>query len=220
MLTLALDAAVSTGSVALLDGARVLAERETPMRDAHHERLLPAVAAVLEEGGATVGSLGRMVCGSGPGSFTSLRIAASIAKGFAMGRSLPLYAVPSLLLTVVGSPASAAGGRFLSVLDAMRGESFAACYEIAGDGDAVEVAPPAIARTSELDALAARFAARLIGPGMPIDARPRAAGLARLGRWLERESPVELGGWEPLYGRLAEAQVRWEAAHGRPLEAR
>jgi tRNA threonylcarbamoyladenosine biosynthesis protein TsaB len=220
VLTLALDAAISTGSVALLDGARVLAERETPMRDAHRERLLPAVASALEDGGASVASLGRIVCGGGPGSFTSLRIAASIAKGFAMARALPLHTVPSLLLTVVGSDASEAGGRFLSVLDAMRGESFAACYEIGDDGDAEELAPPAIAKASELDALAARFGARLIGPGMPIDARPRAAGVARLGRRLARESPVELGTWEPLYGRLAEAQVRWEAAHGRPLETR
>jgi len=29
--------------------------------------------------------------------------------------------------------------------------------------------------------------------------------------------PVDLASWEPDYGRLAEAQVRWEAAHGRPL---
>jgi tRNA threonylcarbamoyladenosine biosynthesis protein TsaB len=29
--------------------------------------------------------------------------------------------------------------------------------------------------------------------------------------------PVDLASWEPEYGRLAEAQVRWEAAHGRPL---
>jgi tRNA threonylcarbamoyladenosine biosynthesis protein TsaB len=30
--------------------------------------------------------------------------------------------------------------------------------------------------------------------------------------------PVDLASWEPSYGRLAEAQVRWEAAHGRPLQ--
>jgi tRNA threonylcarbamoyladenosine biosynthesis protein TsaB len=29
--------------------------------------------------------------------------------------------------------------------------------------------------------------------------------------------PVDLARWEPMYGRLAEAQVKWEAAHGRPL---
>jgi tRNA threonylcarbamoyladenosine biosynthesis protein TsaB len=34
-----------------------------------------------------------------------------------------------------------------------------------------------------------------------------------------RSGPVDLAGWEPDYGRLAEAQVRWEAVHGRPLTA-
>jgi tRNA threonylcarbamoyladenosine biosynthesis protein TsaB len=29
--------------------------------------------------------------------------------------------------------------------------------------------------------------------------------------------PVDRARWEPAYGRLAEAQVKWEAAHGRPL---
>lgn len=220
MLTLALDAAVSTGSVALLDGRRVLAERATPMRDAHRERLLPAVAAVLEAGGATIASLERIVCGGGPGSFTSLRIAASIAKGVGMGRAIPLYAVPSLLLTVVGAGESEGGGRFLSALDAMRGDSFVAAYELGGAGEVEEIAPPALARTAELEALAARLHARLIGPGLGIDAMPRAAGVARLTDWLERQGPVDIAAWEPLYGRLAEAQVRWEAAHGRALEAR
>jgi tRNA threonylcarbamoyladenosine biosynthesis protein TsaB len=34
---------------------------------------------------------------------------------------------------------------------------------------------------------------------------------------LDRDGPVDLASWEPDYGRLAEAQVRWERAHGRPL---
>jgi len=31
---------------------------------------------------------------------------------------------------------------------------------------------------------------------------------------------VDVSAWEPAYGRLAEAQVRWEAAHGVPLPSR
>jgi tRNA threonylcarbamoyladenosine biosynthesis protein TsaB len=220
MLTLAIDASLSVGSAALLDGTRVVARRETPMRDAHHERLLPAVAETLAEGNADVVRLSRIVCGEGPGSFTSLRIAASIAKGIAVAREIPLLAVPSLLLTVAGLDGGPRAGRYLSVLDAMRGESFAACYAVEADGDVEEVAAPAIAPTSDLPLLARELGARLIGPRMELDARPSAAGVARLGSWLARATPVDLASWEPLYGRLAEAQVRWEAAHGRPLGAR
>jgi hypothetical protein len=59
--------------------------------------------------------------------------------------------------------------------------------------------------------------ARVIGRGEAIDAVPRAAAvLPILGRVLQ-SGPVALDAWEPDYGRLAEAQVRWEAQHGRPL---
>src|SRR5690349_13337099 len=84
MITLVLDASTYDGDVAVLDDARVLAERRTVMRDALHERLMPAVAEALEAAGTEISRLDRIVCGAGPGSFTSLRIAASIAKGIAM----------------------------------------------------------------------------------------------------------------------------------------
>ncbi|HJU88131.1 MAG TPA: tRNA (adenosine(37)-N6)-threonylcarbamoyltransferase complex dimerization subunit type 1 TsaB [Gemmatimonadaceae bacterium] len=220
MLTVAMDAALSIGSVAVLDGTRVLAERETAMRDAHSERLLPAVVGALTDAGTALDAVGRIVCGGGPGSFTSLRIAASIAKGLAVGRQIEMFAVPSLLLTVVGCASARNGGRYLSVLDAMRGESFAACYELLPNEDVEEIEPPAVTATNELGDLAARLNARTIGPGMEIDARPRAAGVAHLWSWLERAGPIDVAAWEPMYGRLAEAQVKWEAAHGRSLGAR
>ncbi|MCU0625900.1 MAG: hypothetical protein MUF21_05350 [Gemmatimonadaceae bacterium] len=52
----------------------------------------------------------------------------------------------------------------------------------------------------------------VVGP--PVDATrlPHARGAVRL-----VARAVTVGGWEPDYGRLAEAQVQWEAAHGRPL---
>jgi tRNA threonylcarbamoyladenosine biosynthesis protein TsaB len=34
---------------------------------------------------------------------------------------------------------------------------------------------------------------------------------------IEEDGPVNLAAWEPIYGRMAEAQVKWEAAHGRAL---
>src|SRR5690242_13985621 len=96
--TLVIDASTYTGSVAVLDGDRVAAERTAAMRGADEERLMPAVAAALDEAGVAPRDLTRVVCGGGPGSFTSLRIAASIAKGIAVAWELPLLTVSSLLL--------------------------------------------------------------------------------------------------------------------------
>jgi hypothetical protein len=39
----------------------------------------------------------------------------------------------------------------------------------------------------------------------------------RLASLVERGGVADLASWEPSYGRLAEAQVKWEAEHGRPL---
>ena len=103
MITLALDASTYRSSVAVLDDARVLIQSTATMKGQDREKLMPAVAEALRSVGASLQSIGRVVCGAGPGSFTSLRIAASIAKGIAVGRSIPLYAVSSLALIVAGN---------------------------------------------------------------------------------------------------------------------
>ena len=49
---------------------------------------------------------------------------------------------------------------------------------------------------------------------------PHARNVAYLTKLLDATAPADLARWEPQYGRLAEAQVRWEAEHGRPLMPR
>ncbi|MGH7657920.1 MAG: hypothetical protein ACREL6_06770, partial [Gemmatimonadales bacterium] len=62
--------------------------------------------------------------------------------------------------------------------------------------------------------------ARLTGAPLlgPPAATARAAGLIALGAWENGLSTIKNpAAWEPAYGRAAEAQVRWEAQHGRAL---
>jgi tRNA threonylcarbamoyladenosine biosynthesis protein TsaB len=217
MLTLALDAATYLGSVAVIDGGRVLTSLEVTMRGEREERLMPAVADALPEAGVSVNELTRVVCGAGPGSFTSLRIGASIAKGIAAARDVPLFAVSSLLLLVAGASCTERGGRYLAVIDALRGDVYVAGFEVAAADEISELFPSALVSRAELPDIAKRLGAQLIGPAEEMAASPHARGVARLGPLLERTQPVDLASWEPQYGRLAEAQVRWEHAHGRQL---
>ncbi|HUF25726.1 MAG TPA: tRNA (adenosine(37)-N6)-threonylcarbamoyltransferase complex dimerization subunit type 1 TsaB [Gemmatimonadaceae bacterium] len=219
MPTLALDAATYAGTVAVLDGPSLLAERTTAMRGAHEERLMPAVADALAAAGIAAGDIDRIVCGSGPGSFTSLRIAASIAKGLATGLGCPLHAVSSLALIVAAEPR--APGSYLAVLPALRGEVFAQLVDVGADG---LVSPAAEASVLDESALADATVRPIrpirpirIGPGQSVEAAPHARGVARLAPTAGLARPVDLVSWEPDYGRVAEAQARWEAAHGRPL---
>lgn len=229
MIMLVIDASTYAGSVALVDGARVVAEESVAMKGADVERLMPAVAAVLARSRVTAAQLDRVVCGAGPGSFTSLRIAGSIAKGIAMGAGKPLFAVPSMALLVGGAliaeGSRLGAGRYLAAIDAMRGEWYVGLYEIDSEQGLKELERARIVASDALEPLATEYDARLVsssplpGSEAAIVAAPRAAAVTRLGAWLDEAGPVDLASWEPAYGRLAEAQVKWETAHGRPLPA-
>ena len=118
---------------------------------------MPMLADCLASAGVGVTEVSRIVCGSGPGSFTSLRVAASIAKGIAAGVGCPLFSVSSLLL--IPAAAELAAGRYISALPAMRGES--------------------TSRESGYDRLSAHLAfmiARAMRPRVSISPPPKIAG--------------------------------------------
>jgi tRNA threonylcarbamoyladenosine biosynthesis protein TsaB len=220
MITLALDASTYTGSVAVIIDGRVASEQSTAMKGAHEERLMPAVAHALTMAGVAARDVDRIVCGAGPGSFTSLRIAGAIAKGIATGIHKPLFAVPSMALVLGGAHVSR--GRYIVAIDALRGELYVGLYEIDGEQIVSEIEPARLIAAVELPRLALEYDARIVSPSS-IDggvlAMPRAAAVTRLEHLIAAAGPVDVDRWEPAYGRLAEAQVKWESAHGRPLPA-
>lgn len=217
--TLALDGSTYAGSVALIRGrevidARSLPDSGIPARGQRGEDFMPMVVDCLAAGRIKPGDLARVVCGAGPGSFTSLRIAASIAKGIAVGAGCPLYAVSSLLL--IPASAELPPGSYLSVLSAMRGDRYALEIVVTESavqsrGDARILTAASLAEEVESNGFT------LIGPDVGDQLRPEARGVARLLDQVLASGLCDVGSWEPDYGRLAEAQVKWEAAHGRPL---
>jgi tRNA threonylcarbamoyladenosine biosynthesis protein TsaB len=213
MITLALDAATYVGTVAVFNERRLLADAAVAMKGANEERLMPAVAEVLGRANVPVSNIARVVCGAGPGSFTSLRIAASIAKGIASGVGGELFAVPSLGL--IAGAFSTRPGRYAAVLDALRGEQYVGIYEVDA-GDVREALPPRVVANDDVPAYAASEGATPIGPAYGGEA-PHARYASTLVALLDERGPVDLATWEPDYGRLAEAQAKWEAAHGKRL---
>ena len=220
MITLVLEASTYAGSTAVIDGRRVVAERAVAMRGREHEALMPSVAEALGEAGIGPGAIERVVCGAGPGSFTSLRIAGAIAKGIALAAVCPLVPVSSLAI-VVASREPFAPGRYLAAIDALRGEHYVALFEVDAAGALRALGPEMRVLSSEVLERAAAHDAVAVGPGREGAAHvdPRAAAAARLADLLDATPAADLAGWEPAYGRLAEAQVKWEATHGRSLEA-
>ncbi|HEY7894858.1 MAG TPA: tRNA (adenosine(37)-N6)-threonylcarbamoyltransferase complex dimerization subunit type 1 TsaB [Gemmatimonadaceae bacterium] len=220
-LTLALDASTYTGTAALLCGAAQLGAIDVPMRSVGRETLLPAVADLVHRSGRAIDDVERIVCGSGPGSFTGLRIAASMAKACAMRTGargeIPFFGVSSLLLIVAGNHVAREPGRYVAVLDALRGDVYAAAFEVGDDLAIVEIDAMSVRPRHSLDSVAMRLGARLVGPDQALRIAPHARGVARLQSMLDAAVPADLATWEPEYGRAAAAQQRWEEAHGRPL---
>jgi tRNA threonylcarbamoyladenosine biosynthesis protein TsaB len=223
---LALDASTAAASVAVWRPGSAPVVRGAAMRGADAERLMPAVAEALAEAAVPAGALTAIVCGGGPGSFTSLRIAGAIAKGLATVWDCALLAAPSLALHAAA--AAPREGRWLVTLDAMRGERYAAAVTLAGSGRRRAVTGYeylGVLGATELGALA-HGAEGTLDLAQPADAAAGATAFAlaladgRVGPAVALTlAPVDLALWEPDYGRKAEAQVRWEAEHGRALPA-
>jgi tRNA threonylcarbamoyladenosine biosynthesis protein TsaB len=218
--SLAVDGSTYAGTVAVLDGRDIVAERSLPdsgipARGQRGEDFMPMVVECMAAAGVSAGDLERVICGAGPGSFTSLRIAASIAKGIAAGAGIPLFAVSSLLLIPSGSDAAA--GSYLAILPAMRGESYVVAVDVTAEGNVLTDGIVTLIPTADAEKIAREAGRVLIGPGFGKDLKPHVRGAGVMLDEIIASGQCDLNTWEPSYGRLAEAQVKWEATHGRPL---
>jgi tRNA threonylcarbamoyladenosine biosynthesis protein TsaB len=106
-LLLALDTSTSTASLALFDGAQVLSETTWLAGREHSTRLLIEVQLAFERIGRDPAQLTGLVVARGPGSFTGVRVALSVAKGIAGGFGIPAWGVSSLdVLSLAAGPLS------------------------------------------------------------------------------------------------------------------
>ena len=227
---IALDTATDRAALALeIDGRRWQAHLDGARR--HATSLLPMLDALLAEASASLASLQGVVVADRPGSFTGVRVGATVAKALTAPRRLELWAAPSLM----GRARTAAapdGALVVAIANALRGEVYAAAYRMYPARVETVLAPgvwrpvqlrgalpaPAVmvgdAPAAELEALAG-WAERLVV--WPASA-PDAGALLELRRCQGGAQRVaEVDTWEPAYGRPAEAQARWEAVHGRAL---
>lgn len=228
---LALDTATDRASLALgLAGSAPVEETVGGSRR-HAGALLPAIQALLRRADASLADVTGIVLSDGPGSFTGLRVGASVAKALSHTRALQLWTAPSLMVRAAG--VARGGETVLALSNALRGEVYAAAYRFLPQGIVVELAP-SVRRPHDLlsgplrpavlvGEVPAEIAAALEGwAGQPLigppEGYPRASSLLGLVNKTGGATLVErVAEWEPVYGRPAEAQTRWEIAHGRPL---
>ena len=132
MKILALDTATEACSVSLCMGDRSI-DRYVELERGHAEQLLPMVDAVLAESGIALGALDAIAFGRGPGGFTGVRLAASVAQGLAFGSQVGVVPVSDLAAVaqrvVQLNPAAR---RVLVANDARMKEVYWAWFEVEG----------------------------------------------------------------------------------------
>lgn len=113
MLVLAFDTATKVATSALVRGGDVLGERATTTA-----RLLADVDELLRQAAAKPAALDALAVGTGPGSFTGVRIGLAAARGLALGLGIPVAGVTTLDALAAGAPGA------VPVIDARRREVF------------------------------------------------------------------------------------------------
>jgi len=231
---LAFDTATELLSVALTASGRVHSH-EAAGGALASATLIPAILRMLDEAGVALHDVDAIVFGRGPGAFTGLRTACSVAQGLAFGAAKPVLPVDTLLALAEDARRSTAPQRLWALLDARMNEIYAAQY--AFDGSRWEVLDAPMLTTPEVlnerwrleppsfvagNAIAA-FGERLVtgAAALAPDAQPRASALLALAPALiERGSLVDAALALPLYVRekVAQTTAEREAARAAKLE--
>jgi tRNA threonylcarbamoyladenosine biosynthesis protein TsaB len=163
------------------------------MERGHAERLAPMAAAALAKAGVSIGDLDRVGVVIGPGGFTGVRVGLAFARGLGVGTGLPVVGVTSLASLAAGA---GAGGRIAPVIDARRGQVYAALYGANGE---ILVTPFVAAPEEALNILAVGAEAApvtLVGSGAAfLDGAPSG--------WTVADGPVEIDA--KIVARLAAA---------------
>jgi tRNA threonylcarbamoyladenosine biosynthesis protein TsaB len=165
VIVLGFDTATASTAVALrLADGSMLQARDDPApqgHPGHATRLLEMAGGLLAQEGLRWGAIERLAVGVGPGRFTGLRVGIATARGIAQSLGAELVGVSSLRSLALAAEQQADDRGVLAVIDARRGEAFAAAYPVVARGAS---AGAGSAGASESDAPSAAAASEVVFP--------------------------------------------------------
>lgn len=234
---LAIETSARVGGIALLRGGSLLVERPLDSSVRHASAALPAIRTVLADNGLRLADVDCIAFSRGPGSFTGVRVAATIARMLHDFGGMRVVAASTLAAIAENASAEAAPGEIIAaVLDAKRGQAYSAAYRRRVGEEFEELEPPETRSPGPWIQRLRESGGRVLvtGAGLAIHAgacvqaggvlvgedawQPRAATVARLGWKLALGgkfcTPDEI---TPLYVRPPECEEVFEQ---RQAEAR
>jgi tRNA threonylcarbamoyladenosine biosynthesis protein TsaB len=220
MKILALETSGLGGSVAIADGPQILHETSLSLGQRSARSLAPAIQDSLREVGWGPRDVEILAVTVGPGSFTGLRVGVVTAKALAYATGCRIVGVNTL--QALAQPEVESGKNVLTILDAQRGEYFAASWTRNAAGEILPVQPTSLLSADELlrslgadGVIMGPAVVKLAGslpPGVRAKAtHPQASAVAALALHLahrgETTDPFALA---PLYLRRTAAEEQWE----------
>jgi tRNA threonylcarbamoyladenosine biosynthesis protein TsaB len=126
MIVLGIESSTNIGSVAVVNGEKVVAECSLNRNKTHSSWLLPAIEWIFEQANLSITDLTGLAVSLGPGSFTGLRIGVGTCKGLALSLNIPIAPVPTLDALVLNLPYTER--LVCPILDVRKNELYTAFY--------------------------------------------------------------------------------------------
>ena len=125
MYSLILDSATKILYIGLVKDNKLLEDIYITGSNDHAKNIVSKIDELLNKYNITTSNLNEVVCGYGPGSYTGVRMAVTVAKMISVFMNIPLYTISTLRLM-----ASGYSGKVLSIIDARRGNSFGMIFDM------------------------------------------------------------------------------------------
>ncbi|WP_080145666.1 tRNA (adenosine(37)-N6)-threonylcarbamoyltransferase complex dimerization subunit type 1 TsaB [Marinilactibacillus piezotolerans] len=233
MRILAMDTSNQTMSTAVIEDQKILAERTINVKRNHSVQIMPAIEQVLKDAALTLEDMDRIAVAKGPGSYTGVRIAVTVAKTLAWTTSTELVGVSSLKV-LAGNASPLDESLIVPIMDARRGNLYTGLYTFR-EGQLLQLEKDRHVSAEEWVEIVARRQRESLQPVQVIGADyikyqelfesklkgslltlpmyqqlPRASVVAWLGL---KEAPVDVHSFVPEYTKLTEAEENWKEAN-------
>jgi tRNA threonylcarbamoyladenosine biosynthesis protein TsaB len=221
MRILSIDTAAAFGSLALLEDGEVREEKLLYAPDGFSQSLFAEIEALLQRAGVELAAIDAFAAGSGPGSFTGVRVALTAVKGLAEACGAQAFGISNLAaLAALGSAPLRA-----TILDARRGEVYGAVYDAAGNAVVDERVLPFADWLASLPGSELQFVSTSFDPfrqllaGTSFEAcdvlewRALAGSIARLAaRQMQAGVKGDPASIDANYVRRSDAELMWKEA--------
>ncbi len=147
---LALESSTEACSVALCVGEKLYSSFELAPQQ-HAQRFLPMLDALVNEAGIKPGEINGVAYGHGPGSFTGVRIAASMMQGIAIGCEVRVVGVSTLHAIAYRVWQESGYSKVLAAIDARMSAVYWGCYQFDEQGRSIQVVKESVAAPEDVE---------------------------------------------------------------------